>query len=113
MAPSCTLDETALRAQYERYRQAGAGARVVHRSLLRLVVELDQHVNTSLVEETIAIERECCPFYELGFEPDRRRLRVSVSQPEQAPALEAIAFALGLQAPVARPPAPGASGGTP
>ncbi|MEA2224969.1 MAG: hypothetical protein QOE67_251 [Solirubrobacteraceae bacterium] len=101
-APSCALDDIGLRAQYERYRRAGAGARVLHRSSLRLVVELDQHVDTRLVEQTIAIERECCPFYELGFEPDRRRLSVSVSRPEQAPALEAIAFALGLQAPVPR-----------
>jgi hypothetical protein len=100
MAPSCALDETGLRAQYERYRQAGAGARVVQSTSRRMVIELDQHVDTRLVEETIAIERECCPFYELGFDPDRRRLTVSVSQPEQAPGLEAIAFALGLQAPL-------------
>lgn len=46
MAPSCALDETALRVQFERYRQAGAGARLVYRSSLRLVVELDQHVDT-------------------------------------------------------------------
>ncbi len=102
MAPSCALDETALRSQYERYRQTGMGARVVERSPLHLVVELDQHVDTRLVEETIAIERECCPFYELGWEPDRRRLSVSVSRPKHAQALEAISFALGLETPLPR-----------
>jgi hypothetical protein len=101
MAPSCALDETGLRAQYERYRQAGRGARVTERGPLRLVVELDHHVDTRLVEKTIATERECCPFYELGWEPDRRRLSVSVSRPEHAPALEALALALGLEAPAA------------
>lgn len=99
MAPSCALDETRLRSQYERYRRAGRGARVTERAPLRLVVELDRDVDTKLVEETIAIERECCPFYELGWEPERRRLSVSVSHPEHAPALEAIAFALGIEAP--------------
>jgi hypothetical protein len=101
MAPSCALDETGLRAQYERYRRAGAGARVVERSSQRLVVDLADQVDVRLVDETIAIERECCPFYELGWDPERRRLAVAVSQPSQAPALEAIAFALGLE-PVAR-----------
>ena len=71
------------------------------RSPLRLVVELDQHVDPTLVQETLAIERECCPFYERGWEPDPRRLTISVSRTEHAPALEAIAFALGLEAPAA------------
>jgi hypothetical protein len=97
LAASCALDGTGLRAQCERYRQAGAGARVVERSALRLVVQLDQHVDPTLVEETIGIERECCPFYGFGWEPERRRLSISVSQPDQAPALEAIGFALGLE----------------
>jgi hypothetical protein len=101
MAPSCALDETGLRAQYERYRRAGAGARVVQRTHLRIVVDLDRHVDTRLVEETLATERECCPFYELDWDPGRQRLSVSVSQPKHAPALDAIAFALGLQAPAA------------
>jgi hypothetical protein len=99
MAPSCALDEAGLRAQYERYRQTGAGARLVERSALRRVGKLDQHVDGKLVEEAIAIERECCPFYELSWEPDQRRLSVAVSLPEQAPALEAIELALGLEAP--------------
>jgi hypothetical protein len=101
-APSCALDGTGLRAQYERYRRAGAGAHVVERSPLRLVVELDEHVDPALVEETIAIERECCPFYELGWAADRRRLSVSVSQADQAPALDAIELALGLETSVQR-----------
>jgi hypothetical protein len=99
MAPSCALDANGARAQYERYRRAGADARVLERTPMRLVVDLDRHVDTELVEQTLAIEHDCCPFYELGWEPDRRRLRISVSDPKHAPALEAIAFALGLNAP--------------
>jgi hypothetical protein len=96
MAPSCGLDETGLRLQYARYRTAGAGARVVQRSRRRLVVDLDEKVDLKLVDELLAIERECCPFFELGWRPDARRLSVSVSQKRHEPALDAIALGLNL-----------------
>jgi hypothetical protein len=99
MAPSCALNETELRLQLERYRQAGTGARLVDRTRRCLVVDLDENVDPELVDETIAIERECCPFFTLGWEPDRRRLTVSVSHAQHEPALDAIAFALDLKAP--------------
>jgi hypothetical protein len=60
------------------------------------VVELDGQVKEELVEHAIAIERECCPFFQLNWEPHSRRLCVSVSEAEHEPALEAIAIALGL-----------------
>jgi hypothetical protein len=100
MAPSCALDETGLRLQLERYRQAGAGARLIGRTPRSLVVDLDEQVDTRLVDETIAIERKCCPFFTLEWEPERRRLTVAVSQAEHEPALDAIAFALDLKVPV-------------
>jgi hypothetical protein len=102
MAPSCALDEAGLRLQVERYRRAGAGARLVERTRRGLVVDLDEHVDTRLVEETIAVERECCPFFALAWEPGLRRLTVAVSQAEHEPALDAIAFALDLPAPAAQ-----------
>jgi hypothetical protein len=99
MAPSCGLDETALRSQHARYRAAGANARVIQRTRLGLVVDLDQKVDPKLVEEILATERECCPFFELGWEPQARRLSVSVSEKRYEPALGAIAFALDLPTP--------------
>jgi hypothetical protein len=98
MAPSCALDESGLRSQLERYRQAGRNARLIERAPRRLVAELDKDVDAELVAETVAIERECCPFFALSWEPDRRRLTVSVAQAEHEPSLDAIAFALNLQA---------------
>jgi hypothetical protein len=53
-------------------------------------------VDGELVEQAVAIERECCPFFALDWEAARRRLTVSVSHAEHEPALAAIAFALGL-----------------
>jgi hypothetical protein len=99
MAPSCALDDAGLRLQHERYRRAGQGAQIVERTRHRLVVDFDEHVDNKLVDETIAIERSCCPFLTLGWEPHRRRLTISVSEAEHEPALDAIAFALDLIAP--------------
>lgn len=99
MAPSCALDDAGLRLQLERYRQAGLGARLVDRTPRSLIVDLDQQIDTQLVEETITIERECCPFFTLDWQPELRRLTVAVSQTEHEPALDAIAFALDLKIP--------------
>jgi hypothetical protein len=98
MAPSCALDEAGLRSQLERYRKAGRNARVIERTPRRLVAELDQNVDAELVAETVAVERECCPFFALTWEPGRRRLTVAVSQAAHEPAIDAVAFALNLQA---------------
>jgi hypothetical protein len=98
MAPHCALDESELRSQLERYRQAGRNARLIERTPRRLAVDLGDDVDAELVAETIAVERECCPFFALTWEPDLRRLTVAVSQAAEEPALDAIAFALNLQA---------------
>ena len=97
MAPSRALDESGLRSQLERYRLAGRNARLVERTPRRLVAELGDEVDTELVAQTIAVERECCPFFLLGWEPSRRRLTVCVPQAAHEPALDAIASALDLQ----------------
>lgn len=97
MLPSCALDEAGLSKQYQRYREVGAGARVLERRRRRLTVDLDQQVDPNLVAKLLAVERECCPFLELDWEQSARRLTVGVSQAEHEPALDAIAFALGLE----------------
>lgn len=96
LASSCALDESGLRLQQERYHVFGQRARVIERTARSLVVGLDRGVDVELVAQAIAVERECCPFFALSWEPDRSRLTVSVSQEEYEPALDAIAFALGI-----------------
>ncbi len=97
MAPSCALEESRLRLQLQRYREIGRNARVIERSPRSLVAALADEVSAELVAETIAVERECCPFFGLAWEHARRQLTVSVSHAEHEPALEAIVFALGLR----------------
>jgi len=96
MAPSCALDEAGLHAQLERYRRVGQGAALVDRGSRHLVVQLDQHVNVGVVDAALAVERECCPFFTLDWRAPTRRLTISIAEPEHQPALDGIAFALGL-----------------
>jgi hypothetical protein len=96
-APSCALDETGLGVQLGRYRRAGEDARLIERTRRRLVVIIDEHVENALIEKAVITERACCPFFMLSWEAHRRRLTVAVSEPEHEPALEGIAFALGLE----------------
>jgi hypothetical protein len=98
MAPSCTLDADGLRAQLGRYRTVGRGAVLVEQTPRRLVVEVGRTVDAHLIEELLAVERECCPFFSLDWCPEQRRLAVSVSAAEQEPALDAVASALDVQA---------------
>lgn len=96
--PSCSLDLDGLVAQRERYRRIGQSVVSVSHSPRSLAVELSPALDASLVEETLRIERECCPFFDLGFDANARILTVGVASAEQAPALDAIAFALGAEA---------------
>ena len=94
---SCDLDEAGVRAQAGRYRAIGAGAELLAREPGRLLSRLRVGVEPALVEEAIAIERECCPFFDIGWDPETRRLRFSVSRGEDDPAIDAVAHALGLE----------------
>jgi len=97
MAPdACSLEKDDFRAQLARYRSAGQGAGIVELSPARLVVRVGANSDVS-VEELIAVERRCCPFFELKREPMERQLSISVSRREDERALEAIAHALGLR----------------
>ena len=95
-AASCELDAEGLRAQAERYGRAGEGADLLERSPRRLLVQLRAGVDAAEVSEAVAIERECCPFYEIDWNPDSRRLSFAVARAEHEPALGAIVTALGL-----------------
>jgi hypothetical protein len=46
------------------------------------------------VDELVAVERECCPFFMIRWEPEPRRFSIAVRRPEEEPALEAVAYAL-------------------
>lgn len=107
IAAACTLDGEGLRAQGERYRRVGLGARLVERTPRRIAVRLDADVSEALVRELVEVERGCCPFFALEHVPTQRLLRISVAGAEHEGALAAIAAALDLPQPPAAS-APGA-----
>ena len=93
---SCSLDDSGLDAQRGRYRVVGEHSQVLELGRRRVAVRVDPEVPATVVEELVGVERSCCPFFGLDWDPRRRRLAVSVSRPQDEPALEAITHALGL-----------------
>jgi hypothetical protein len=101
--PSCSLDRQGMEAQRDRYATIGRSALDFERSPNSLVVALSPSVDRSLIEETLRIERDCCPFFVLDFDPDRHRLTIGVDSQDMAPALGAISDALGIESRPERP----------
>ena len=92
----CGLDQVQLAEQLARYRRLGALATACDRSALALTVSfaLDAEPEPALLRETIAVERECCSFFALGYDQTQRRLTVSVKDATRRPALDAIEAAI-------------------
>jgi hypothetical protein len=91
VVPSCTLDEAGLAAQQRRSARLGPSVEDVAREGEAVLVGFKPGFDREALDELIAVERECCPFFEFGLDEERRRLRVTVSDSEFAPALDAIA----------------------
>jgi hypothetical protein len=91
----CALDADGLAAQRERYARLSRAITGSRREPGELVVEFDgAALDRPLLEQALQIERACCPFYELRI--DGARLSVRVADPDQEPALDAIAHLLGV-----------------
>lgn len=94
---SCFLDDVELHEQSARYRAAGQGALTLERGPRMLVIRVNDQVPDEVVEELIAVERGCCPFFDLNWYAAERRLAIAVRDATHEPALEAIASALALR----------------
>ena len=95
MAPaSCALDESALAEQLGRYRAVGRDSALVARDARRIVVDVGPEVSGALVDELVAVERGCCPFFDVDWRAPRRRLTVAIRDADHEQALSAIAAAL-------------------
>jgi hypothetical protein len=90
----CGLDLDGARTQRERYREIGRHAVSHEREPRRLVVRFGDGLDEQLLAEALAVERECCPFFGLAYEPTARELRVTVADARHDPALDAIAESL-------------------
>lgn len=86
---SCSLDPDDRRDQFARFAMVAKSVASVERQPRLMRFELDDDVDRPVLEELIAIESECCPFYD--FDLTGNVLSVGVQTDEFAPALEAIA----------------------
>jgi hypothetical protein len=92
MASSCSLDRDGRARQVARYAALAPSVVSVERGARRLDVAFADGFDRALLDEALAVERECCPF--LGIETGERSLAISVSSEDEAPMLDVFAEAL-------------------
>jgi hypothetical protein len=90
----CSLDSAGLARQAERWTALLPAVRAIERPPRELVAEFDPEVDEALLLEAIDVERACCPFFAIDWEPAERRLRFAVGEAEHESALDAVADAL-------------------
>ncbi len=93
--PACALTEHGVREQRARYARLEPHITRVEDEPRAVVIDYDESFDRATLEEALAAERECCPFFQFHFDEDARRLRITVSDPAQVEALGALAEALG------------------
>jgi hypothetical protein len=93
--PTCALDRDGVNAQSARYARLGADVERLEREPDSVLIEFGEGFDRELVAEALAVERACCPFLAFDFDERTRRLRTTVRERAQLPALDAIAVALG------------------
>ena len=91
---ACSLDETEMAAQRARYAVVARHVESLASGERSLKARLDESLDGAVLRELIDVERECCPFFEIGYDATDHVLSVSVSTDEHAPALQAIAHSL-------------------
>ena len=93
--PTCALDERGVREQRDRYARVAPGVLRLVREPEAVTIEFQEDFDRDALDEALAVERECCPFFLFELDESERRLRVTVQEADQLPALEAMAHALG------------------
>jgi arsenite methyltransferase len=91
-AIACSLDAAGRAEQAARYRALAAHVEASERGNAELVVKFGADVDGELLAEAVAVERACCPFFEIAV--DGRRLTVGVADPAHAAAVDALADVL-------------------
>lgn len=91
----CLLDVDGLRGQRDRYRRLADQALEIRREPDTLTVSFTPELDRALLERTIAVESECCPFFTFDYSPGDRVLTIGVIAVEHRGAFDALAYALG------------------
>ena len=95
--PSCAITEEDLERQRERAVKLSRSVTDLTRHDEAVVFEFEAGFDRQALEEMVAVERVCCPFFTFDFDEEARRLTVGVQGPDHVPALEAMAEQLGAK----------------
>ena len=91
---SCSLDGNGRAEQIARYAGLAPSVSSASRDSLSLAVEFEPGYDRALLDELVAVERECCPF--LTIETGERSLRIAVDEHDDTPMLDVFTDALGV-----------------
>jgi len=94
VVPGCALTPDGVSEQQRRHRKLAPSVTKTERTADRLIIEFRADYDAQVLDDMLAVERECCPFFVFDLDRDRRRLEIAVREPEQIPALDAIGHAL-------------------
>jgi hypothetical protein len=94
LGQACTLTPEEFRAQRARYAHVASAVEAGRREGDRVEVRLSPSLDAGVLEELIAVERECCPFFTLSYDASARILGIGVEDPRYSRALDPIAEAL-------------------
>jgi hypothetical protein len=93
--PSCALDEEGIKDQQARHARLAPSVTNIERPGETVIISFAEEFDRRALDEMVAVEEQCCPFFRFSFDEGKRKLTVGVKQPEMLPAIEAIASALG------------------
>ena len=68
--PTCALDEEGTVAQRARYAQLACDVKRLERTGDAVVIEFHDRFDRETLEETLAVERACCPFFLFRFDEE-------------------------------------------
>jgi hypothetical protein len=89
LVPGCSIAPGDREPQAARLRTIARSVASVERTPRRLRFHLEPDFDRRALDELIATERECCPFYELDVTD--QTFTVAVADDEHVPALDAFA----------------------
>ena len=96
---SCSLSGDGMARQGARYGELGAHVAEAVREPRRLSVVFGPAYDGALLDEAVAVERECCPFFEIDVDHGARTLEIGLPEGEPVELLDGITDALGVRVP--------------
>ena len=91
---TCALDEQGIQEQRQRHARLAPSITNIERGDEAVEIRFAPRFDRQALEEMVAVEEKCCPFFQFAFDKQKGELTVTVREAEQAPALDAIAAQL-------------------